>query len=60
MDVFLNIKNNSLYVDNFTNESFKYVIKSERWLKIMGYLASPNFDIQTMTKTLSGQHYVST
>ena len=39
--------------------SFKDIFKSERYWKIMNYLASPSFDAQTMMGTLSMQHYVS-
>ena len=44
---------------NFVDERFKDIFKSERYRKIMNYLASPNFDAQTMMGTLPIQHYVS-
>ena len=44
---------------NFVDERFKDVFNSERYWKIMDYLASPNFDAQTMMGTLPIQHYVS-
>ena len=45
--------------DNFVDERFKDIFKSDRYWKIMDYLASPNFDAQTMMGTLPIQHYVS-
>ena len=44
---------------NFTEEKFKDIFNSQRYKTIMDYLASPNFDAQTMMGTLPIQHYVS-
>ena len=44
---------------NFVDERFIDIFKSDRYKKIMNYLASPNFDAQTMMGTLPIQHYVS-
>jgi hypothetical protein len=41
------------------DERFKDIFKSDRFWKIMDYLASPDFDAQTMMGTLPIQHYVS-
>ena len=38
---------------------FKDIFNSDRYWRIMRYLASPNFDAQTMMGTLPIQHYVS-
>ena len=45
---------------NFADERFIDIYNSERYYKIMDYLASPNFDAQTMMGTLPIQHYIST
>ena len=52
----LDIRNS---IGKFVDERFKDVFKSDRYWKIMDYLASPNFDAQTMMGTLPIQHYVS-
>ena len=44
---------------NFADERFLDIFNSDRYWKIMNYLASPNFDAQTMMGTLPIQHYVS-
>ena len=56
---FFNARYSKLHMGNFTEERFKDIFKSERYLRIMNYLASPNFDAQTMMGTLPIQHYVS-
>ena len=48
-----------LHIGNFADERFVDIFKSERYWKIMNYLASPSFDAQTMMGTLPIQHYVS-
>ena len=57
--MFFNARYSKLHIGNFVDERFKDVFKSERYWKIMNYLASPNFDAQTMMGTLPIQHYVS-
>jgi len=44
---------------NFTDERFIDIFKSNRYKKIMDYLASPNFDAQTMMGTLPITHYIN-
>ena len=57
--MFFNARYSKLHIGNFTDERFKDIFKSERYWKIMRYLASPSFDAQTMMGTLPIQHYVS-
>ncbi len=57
--MFFNARYSKLHMGNFADERFKEIFKSERYWKIMKYLASPNFDAQTMMGTLPIQHYVS-
>ena len=44
---------------NFSDERFIDMFNSDRYRKIMNYLASEYFDAQTMMGTLPIQHYVS-
>lgn len=57
--MFFNAKFSKLHVGNFTEERFIDMFKSDRYWGAMDYLASPNFDAQTMMGTLPIQHYVS-
>ncbi|WP_440675425.1 radical SAM protein [Candidatus Pelagibacter sp. HIMB1593] len=57
--MFFNARYSKLHIGNFTDERFKDIFKSERYWKIMSYLASPSFDAQTMMGTLPIQHYAS-
>ena len=57
--MFFNARYSKLHMGNFVDERFKDIFKSERYWKIMQYLASPNFDAQTMMGTLPIQHYAS-
>ena len=57
--MFFNARYSKLHMGNFVDERFKDVFKSDRYWKIMDYLASPNFNAQTMMGTLPIQHYVS-
>lgn len=57
--MFFNARYSKLHMGNFTDEKFIDIFKSDRYRKIMNYLASPNFDAQTMMGTLPIQHYVS-
>ena len=57
--MFFNARYSKFHMGNFVDERFKDIFKSERYWKIMNYLASPNFDAQTMMGTLPIQHYVS-
>ena len=58
--MFFNARYSKLHMGNFADESFKDIFNSNRYDQIMAYLASPNFDAQTMMGTLPIQHYVST
>lgn len=57
--MFFNARYSKLHMGNFVDERFKDIFKSERYRKIMNYLASPNFDAQTMMGSMPIQHYVS-
>ena len=57
--MFFNARYSKLHIGNYTEERFKDIWASERYWRAMGYLASPNFDAQTMMGTLPIQHYVS-
>ena len=57
--MFFNARYSKLHIGNFADERFKDIFKSDRYWRIMNYLASPNFDAQTMMGTLPIQHYVS-
>jgi MoaA/NifB/PqqE/SkfB family radical SAM enzyme len=58
--MFFNARYSKLHIGNFTEERFKNIWKSERYWRAMNYLASSNFDAQTMMGTLPIQHYIST
>jgi MoaA/NifB/PqqE/SkfB family radical SAM enzyme len=57
--MFFNARYSKFHIGNFTEERFVDIFKSERYARVMDYLASPNFDAQTMMGTLPIQHYVS-
>lgn len=57
--MFFNARYSKLHMGNFVEERFKDMFKSDRYRKIMNYLASPNFDAQTMMGSMPIQHYVS-
>ena len=57
--MFFNARYSKLHIGNYTDERFKDIFKSDRYWKIMNYLASPNWDCQTMMGTLPIQHYVT-
>jgi MoaA/NifB/PqqE/SkfB family radical SAM enzyme len=57
--MFFNARYSKLHMGNFVDERFIDIFKSERYRKIMNYLASPNFDAQTMMGSMPIQHYVS-
>jgi len=56
---FFNAKYSKLHMGNFTEERFIDIFKSNRYKKIMDYIASPSFDAQTMMGTLPITHYVN-
>jgi MoaA/NifB/PqqE/SkfB family radical SAM enzyme len=57
--MFFNARHSKFHIGNFTEERFIDLWKSERYWRAMNYLASPDFDAQTMMGTLPIQHYVS-
>ena len=57
--MFFNARYSKLHMGNFVEERFIDIFKSDRYEKIMSYLASPNFNAKTMMGTLPIQHYVS-
>ena len=57
--MFFNARYSKLHMGNFGEERFKDIFYSDRYWRIMNYLASPNFDAQTMMGTLPIQHYIS-
>lgn len=58
--MFFNARYSKLHIGNFVDDRFKNIFKSDAYWKVMNYLASPNFDAQTMMGTLPIQHYAST
>jgi MoaA/NifB/PqqE/SkfB family radical SAM enzyme len=56
---FFNARYSKLHIGNFTEERFKNIFKSDRYMRIMNYIASPSFDAQTMMGTLPITHYVN-
>jgi MoaA/NifB/PqqE/SkfB family radical SAM enzyme len=57
--MFFNARYSKLHIGNFTEERMKDIWKSDRYWRVMNYLASPRFNAQTMMGTLPIQHYVS-
>jgi MoaA/NifB/PqqE/SkfB family radical SAM enzyme len=57
--MFFNARYSKFHIGNFADERFKNIFRSDRYWKVMDYLASPYFDAQTMMGTLPIQHYVS-
>jgi MoaA/NifB/PqqE/SkfB family radical SAM enzyme len=56
---FFNAKYSKLHMGNFTEERFIDIYKSDRYKRIMDYIASPNFNAQTMMGTLPITHYIN-
>ena len=56
---FFNARYSKLHIGNFTEERFIDIFNSDRYSRIMNYIASPNFDAQTMMGTLPITHYVN-
>ena len=57
--MFFNARYSKFHMGNLTEERFIDVFHSERYRRIMQYLASPYFDAKSMMGTLPIQHYVS-
>lgn len=58
--MFFNARYSKFHIGNFTEKRFKDIWKSDAYWMVMDYLASKNFDAQTMMGTLPIQYYVST
>ena len=56
---FFNARYSKLHMGNFTEERFIDIFKSDRYRGIMDYIASTNFDAQTMMGTLPITHYIN-
>ena len=57
--MFFNARYSKFHIGNYVDEKFKDIFKSDRYWKIMDYLASPYFDAQTMMGTLPITHYLN-
>jgi MoaA/NifB/PqqE/SkfB family radical SAM enzyme len=57
--MFFNARYSKLHIGNFVDERFRDIFRSDRYKKIMNYLASPSFDAQTMMGSMPIQHYVN-
>ncbi len=57
--MFFNARHSKLHIGNFTEERMIDIWKSDRYWRVMNYLASPHFNAQTMMGSLPIQHYVS-
>ena len=57
--MFFQATHSKLHMGNFTTERFLDVYNSDRYWDAMSYIASPNFDAQTMMGALPIQHYIS-
>ena len=55
--MFFNARYSKLHIE-IVDERFKDIFNSDRYWKIMNYLASPYFDAYTMMGTLPIQHHV--
>ena len=58
--MFFNARYSKFHMGNFTEERFIDIYNSDRYTRTMNYLASPDFDAQTMMGTLPIAHYIST
>ena len=58
--MFFQATHSKLHIGNFTTDRFRDIYNSDKYWNVMDYLASPNFDAQTMMGTLPIQHYIST
>ncbi len=57
---FFNARYSKFHIGDITEERFLDLWKSERYWRVMRYLASERFDARTMMGTLPISHYVST
>ena len=57
--MFFNARYSKFHIGNFTEQRFKDIWKSDTYWNVMDYLASSQFDAQTMMGSLPIQYYVS-
>ena len=57
--VFFNSKFSKFHIGNFTEERFKDIWKSQRYWRVMRYLASDKFDPKRMMGSLPIAHYLN-
>lgn len=57
--MFFNARYSKLHIGNYAEERFIDIWKSDRYWRVMDYLASPAFNAQSMMGTLPIAHYVS-
>ena len=57
--MFFNARHSKFHIGNFTEERFIDLWRSDRYWRVMDYLASPSFDAKTMMGSLPIQHYIS-
>jgi MoaA/NifB/PqqE/SkfB family radical SAM enzyme len=57
--MFFNARYSKFHIGNYAEENFYDIWKSDRYWRVMNYLASPSFDAQTMMGTLPIAHYVN-
>ena len=56
---FFNARYSKLHMGNFTEERFIDIYKSDRYKRVMDYIASPSFDARTMMGTLPITHQLN-
>lgn len=56
---FFNARYSKFHIGNFTEERFKDIFRSDRYDRVMNYLASPDFDATTMMGTLPHAYYIN-
>jgi hypothetical protein len=57
--MFFNARYSKFHMGNFTEERFKDIWKSDRYWRVMRYLASDKFDPKRMMGSLPIAHYVN-
>jgi MoaA/NifB/PqqE/SkfB family radical SAM enzyme len=58
--MFFNARYAKYHIGNFTTERFYDLWQSDHYWRVMNYLASPEYDAQTMMGSLPIQHYANT
>ena len=57
--MFFNARYSKLHLDNFMDERFIDIYKSQRYDRVMNYIVSDRFDCKTMMGRLPIQHYLN-